>query len=122
MKNKAIFTKFLVILFLTSNLSSMGEKLTAESSNPESRSSNKQSVSSSELPTIKKETFFVEGISCGSCSNSIETNLKNLKGFISADINIETGKVSCTYDSSKLNISTIKSEIDKAGFTVNTPI
>ncbi|MBT6121409.1 heavy-metal-associated domain-containing protein [bacterium] len=120
MKNKLIFAQIFVILCLTSNLLSMGEKLAPDSQTLQNSNLETQEVQSNEKNTIKEDTLLVTGISCGSCSHSIKTNLKKLDGFISCDINIETGKTICTYDSSKLTISTIKSEIDKAGFTVTS--
>lgn len=65
---------------------------------------------------IRKISFKVEGMSCSSCSNSIEKKLKSLNGVIIANVNIATKKGLVEFDSNIINMEIIFKEIKELGF------
>lgn len=65
---------------------------------------------------IKKISFKVEGMSCSSCSNSIEKKLKSLNGVIIANVNIATKKGLVEFDSNIINMEIIFKEVKELGF------
>lgn len=64
----------------------------------------------------RKISFKVEGMSCSSCSNSIEKKLKSLNGVIIANVNIATKKGLVEFDSNIINMEIIFKEIKELGF------
>lgn len=67
---------------------------------------------------FKEIIFKVEGMSCSSCSNSIEKKLHSLNGVIEASINIATEKGQIKYNSKIIDLETIFIEIDKLGYKI----
>ena len=59
--------------------------------------------------------LIVEGMSCQHCVKRLKEALKGLQGI--SDLNVEIGKVSCSYDASKLTIEEIEKTVRKAGYT-----
>lgn len=68
---------------------------------------------------MKKDTYNVTGMSCASCSASIEKTLNKIDG-IKASVNLATEKLSVEYDESKYDFLKIKEIIESIGFSINT--
>ncbi|GAE90062.1 copper chaperone CopZ [Acetivibrio straminisolvens] len=60
----------------------------------------------------------VEGMSCNHCVNSIKKAVGSLQGVDNVDVDLEAKKVTVEYDSSKLNVETIKNTIEEQGYDV----
>ena len=58
----------------------------------------------------------IEGMSCASCSSSIERVLRKKEGIISADVNLVMNQATISYDHQKIKISEMIQAIEKAGF------
>ena len=58
----------------------------------------------------------IEGMSCASCSSSIERILRKKDGIISADVNLVMNQATISYDHQKIKISEMIQAIEKAGF------
>ena len=67
---------------------------------------------------MKKETYNVTGMSCASCSASIEKTLNKMDG-IKASVNLAAEKVNVEYDEKKYNFDKIKEIVESIGFSVN---
>ncbi|MBP6168503.1 MAG: cation-translocating P-type ATPase, partial [Leptotrichiaceae bacterium] len=67
---------------------------------------------------MKKETYNVTGMSCASCSASIEKTLNKMDG-IKASVNLATEKVNVEFDEKKYNFDKIKETVESIGFSVN---
>lgn len=60
--------------------------------------------------------FKVDGMTCASCSNSVEKTIKNLNGVSKANVNLATKKLTVTFSEDKLNDNAIIKGIEKIGY------
>ncbi|WP_084140833.1 heavy metal translocating P-type ATPase [Psychrilyobacter atlanticus] len=67
---------------------------------------------------LTTEIIEVGGITCQACVRSIETKTGKLDGVEKADINFLTSKLEIVFDSTKVNLDTIKKTIEYAGYEV----
>ena len=58
----------------------------------------------------------IEGMSCASCSSSIERVLRKKDGIISADVNLVMNQATISFDHHKIKMTEIIQAIEKAGF------
>jgi Cu+-exporting ATPase len=76
-------------------------------------------VKGTSQPTIRYVKFAVDGMTCSSCSNSIEKLLQSLGGGITeANVTLSTNQAFVEYDASKLSSTQIKNEIESIGYDV----
>ncbi len=66
----------------------------------------------------KKITIAITGMTCANCSNTIERNLKKLKGMAQVNVNFAAEKASCQFDSTILKQTDIIKKIESVGFGV----
>ena len=64
----------------------------------------------------KEVVLDIEGMSCASCSSSIERVLKKKEGIVSAEVNLITNQGTIRYLNSKIKVSEMIQAIEKAGF------
>jgi copper chaperone len=62
--------------------------------------------------------FIVEGMSCGGCVSKLTSALEAVPGVSEADIVLDGGKVTVTYDSAVLKPAAITDTIEDTGFDV----
>jgi Cu+-exporting ATPase len=67
---------------------------------------------------MKKETYNVTGMSCASCSASIEKTLNKIDG-IKASVNLATEKVNVEFDENKYDFEKIKEVVESIGYNIN---
>lgn len=67
---------------------------------------------------MEQITLNVEGMSCGHCVNSIESNVGNLNGVKSVKVHLDKNIVDLEFDASKISLEDIKSEIEDQGYDV----
>ena len=67
---------------------------------------------------LEKKTFGVNGMSCASCVSHVENALRELKGVISANVNLATEKATVEYLSSETGIAEFKRAVESAGYHV----
>lgn len=60
----------------------------------------------------------VDGMSCVSCQNKIEHNLKNTNGVMEAEVSYSTGFADIAYDSHIITLKDIEEVIEKSGYKV----
>lgn len=65
-----------------------------------------------------KEILKVEGMSCKSCVNAIETNVNNLEGVSAVSANLDAGDVAVEFDQTHVTLDQIKEAIEDQGFDV----
>lgn len=63
-----------------------------------------------------RKNLRIEGMSCVVCSNSVEKAVKNLSGINKAVVNLSRNRLSVDYDENAVNLSTIITSIEQAGF------
>ena len=63
-------------------------------------------------------TLSVKGMTCNSCVNAIESQLKPLPGVLSASVSLLDEKATVTFDPSLQTVATIKETIEDCGFDV----
>ena len=61
----------------------------------------------------------ISGMTCSGCTNSVKKVLMALPGVTEADVSLEHGNVSVTYDPAKSGPEDFKAAIDSAGFEVS---
>ncbi len=71
-----------------------------------------------ERPTIQKAAFAVTGMSCASCVNHIERNLRKLPGVSSAEVNLATEKATVEYDPAVVGLPDFERAVEEAGYGV----
>ena len=65
-----------------------------------------------------RTVFTVEGMHCDACSTSIVTTLERVEGVDGASADHETGIAEAIYWPRKVDVDTLKAEIEKLGYTV----
>ena len=75
-------------------------------------------VACNQGPDQVRTIFTVEGMHCDACSTSIVTTLEKVEGVEGALADHETGIAEATYRPSKIDIGTLKAEIESLGYTV----
>lgn len=60
----------------------------------------------------------VEGMSCGSCVNSIQTGVGTVFGVEAVEVFLSAGLVEVTFDPSQTNVASISDKIESLGFDV----
>ncbi|MCC6621288.1 MAG: heavy-metal-associated domain-containing protein [Deltaproteobacteria bacterium] len=79
----------------------------------------KTSAPSKAVPAdAAKVVLTVEGMSCGSCANSIRNALLALAGVYEAEVSFEAGQATVRYDAKTVKVESISGAIDKAGYKV----
>ncbi len=66
----------------------------------------------------KKEILHVEGMSCGHCENAIKKGVSALKGIANVNVDLKGKTVTVEYESSGINLATIKETIHGLGYDV----
>ncbi len=67
---------------------------------------------------MEKTTIKVEGMTCASCAQTIESSLKDLEGVQEANINLATEKGTIEYNSEKTSIDDIIQAVENSGYSV----
>ncbi|WP_410901947.1 copper chaperone CopZ [Priestia filamentosa] len=67
---------------------------------------------------MEKVVLRVNGMSCGHCVNSIEGKVGALSDVEAVKVNLSSGNVDITFNSSKVTLETIKETIDELGYEV----
>jgi P-type Cu+ transporter len=62
------------------------------------------------------ETFGVEGMTCASCVNRIERQLKKLDGVFDATVNLATEKATVQYQAGSVGLQDFKRAVEAAGY------
>ena len=62
--------------------------------------------------------LIVKGMTCNHCKMAVEKALNSLDGVDSAEVNLEAGKVSITYDDSKIKTDAINEAIKEEGYEI----
>ena len=68
----------------------------------------------------KQITLPITGMTCANCSNTIERNLKKLKGVAQVQVNYASEQATCTFDSTLLKDKDIIDKIESIGYRVPT--
>ena len=63
------------------------------------------------------QTIRVGGMTCVNCQNRIEKKLKSLEGIKIADVDYSAGTAKITYDEALIDLASIKSAIERLGYT-----
>lgn len=64
----------------------------------------------------KRITLYVDGMTCGACESRITKTLIALSGVLSAEARVQGGQVTIEYDEDQIDLSTIKTAIEKTGY------
>ena len=67
---------------------------------------------------MEQLTLKVEGMSCGHCVNSIESNVKELNGVEQVKVQLAEGTVEVTIDSSVVTLKDIVVVIEDQGYEI----
>jgi len=71
-----------------------------------------------ESNNLAEANFDIEGMTCQGCEEHIKNAVAQLPGFISAEANHETGKVTVKFDKSKTSLEQVVSAINETGYKV----
>jgi Cu2+-exporting ATPase len=74
--------------------------------------------------SIKKETYPVEGMSCASCAQSVESMLSSLEGIKQANVNYANASVLVEFDENTVSPSDMEKAVNNIGYKLiidNTP-
>jgi copper chaperone len=67
---------------------------------------------------MTKNTFRVEGMSCGHCKAAVEDGLNELPGVERANADVARGSVEVSYEEGTVSTKDLKGAIEEAGYTV----
>lgn len=79
-------------------------------------SSSQEDNSSRSSSSLEKITIKVLGMTCGSCSSTVESQVSQLPGIVNCTVALSTEEARITYDSDLVGIRTIIETIDDCGF------
>lgn len=65
-----------------------------------------------------KEEYFIDGMTCASCSSTIEKATRKLDGVEESNVNLTTNKMTIVYDETKLKRETIEVKVKKTGYGI----
>ena len=65
-----------------------------------------------------KASYKLSGLTCGSCSDKVSTELKSVSGIILSAIDYQSGKVVIAYDNTKTDLKKIEAALTKSGFEI----
>ncbi|MCJ7713585.1 cation transporter, partial [Candidatus Bathyarchaeota archaeon] len=68
---------------------------------------------------IKKSTISISGMSCASCSQTIENVLKKTPGVNNVNVNLATEKAYVTYDTNKISEKELIVIINSTGYNAS---
>ena len=71
-----------------------------------------------EEEVIKKVHAKVDGMTCATCSNTIEQTVKKMNGVHEIHVNLATEKLNITYDEKLIKYSDVKKQINQLGYQV----
>ena len=60
----------------------------------------------------------VDGMSCGHCKMSVEKAVGSLAGVARAQVNLEAGNLSVSFDEARVSLEAIKEAVRDAGYEV----
>lgn len=63
-------------------------------------------------------TLNVQGMSCGHCVHSVESNVESLDGVESVKVNLQEGKVNISFHADKIELKNITEVIEEQGYNV----
>ncbi|MBN2219112.1 MAG: cadmium-translocating P-type ATPase [Kosmotogaceae bacterium] len=69
-----------------------------------------------EIPVFRKVVMEIDGMTCASCSTSIEKAIGSLHGVENVSVNLSSDTVSFKYDPDILKIGEVKKVVEKAGY------
>ena len=79
---------------------------------------NAQTETKSNVKKVEIKTYFVEGMTCQGCVNSVETKLGKIDGVQKYEVDLEKGEAVVEYDPKKVNSEDIEKEFKKSPFKV----
>ena len=68
------------------------------------------------MPQMVNATFNIEGMTCASCSATVEKTASRLEGMASASVNLASEKMKVTYNPLKLSVRDIEDAINQTGY------
>lgn len=66
--------------------------------------------------SVNKENLSILGMSCTSCSNSLQRSINNLEGVMNAIVSFETKKLSFEYDGDLISLENIEKAVEECGY------
>ncbi len=69
---------------------------------------------------METTTLRIEGMTCGGCVASVTRVLKAVPGVAEADVTLQPGSATVTFDAARTNVPALRVAIEDAGFDVAT--
>ncbi|MEE8126873.1 MAG: heavy metal-associated domain-containing protein [Nitrospirales bacterium] len=69
-----------------------------------------------------KNSFPINGMTCGNCARHVEKALQALPGILHVQVNLEKHLAQVEYDSSLISYSSMTAALKEAGYTMEEPI
>lgn len=76
----------------------------------------KQNYSGSQSANVVEETFPVEGMTCGGCTNSVQRSLTKLEGVKSAEVSLSASSATVAYDPSAVTPDQMQKAVEAIGY------
>lgn len=67
---------------------------------------------------MEKKSLKIEGMTCASCTNTVEKATRKLDGVTEANVNFATEKLNISFDESKVSVQDIQAAVEKSGYKV----
>ncbi len=68
---------------------------------------------------MKTKQYNITGMSCAACQSSVQRVVSRLSGVESCDVNLITGKMTVTFDESRVSSADFFEKVQKAGFGIS---
>ena len=69
---------------------------------------------------METTTLRIEGMTCGGCVASVTRVLKAVPGVAEADVTLQPGSATVTFDAARTDVPALRVAIEDAGFDVAT--
>ena len=69
-----------------------------------------------EILAMRKETFFVTGMSCAGCAANVQNSLSGVEGVVDAQVNFATLTAVVTYDENVISPVVLQQIVENAGY------
>lgn len=104
----------------SANVNLASEKLNIETEDEFDASDLESRVDSSGysliMPEMAKKTFSIEGMTCASCSSTVEKTTQNLSGMQEANVNLASEKLTVSYNPLELSVRDIEDAVEGSGY------
>ena len=71
---------------------------------------------------MKTEVYIIKGMTCASCSSTVERVTRKMDGVTRSEVNLATNKMTIEYEEEKVSPEDIMNRVERAGFAAEQEV